>query len=57
VVAKGPQLHATMDAYLDQMAVSLRPRSIEADRTLRDLAVFMVTQKVRRVRNVTRGQH
>ena len=44
-----------MGAYMDQMAVSLRPRSIDAlDMALRDLATFLISQRVRRLRLVAR---
>jgi len=55
IAAQAPQLEATMGAYIDQMAVSLRPRSIDAlDMALRDLAAFLISQRVRRVRLVAR---
>jgi integrase len=58
IVARAPQLAATMRAYLEQMELSLRPASIEAiDLTLRSFAGFLVDhdRRVRRLRHVRRN--
>jgi site-specific recombinase XerD len=57
VAARAPQLAATMRAYLEQMALSLRPASIEAiDLTLRSFAGYLVDsdRRLRRLRHVRR---
>jgi site-specific recombinase XerC len=42
IVARAPQLAATLRSYLEQMALSLRPASIEAiDLALRGFAGFL----------------
>lgn len=42
ITAAAPKMAATMRAYLDQIAVSLRPRSVEAaDNALRSLATYL----------------
>ena len=57
IVARAPQLAATMRSYLEQMAVSLRPASIDAiDLTLRSFAGFLIEhdRRLRRLRQVHR---
>jgi site-specific recombinase XerD len=55
--ARAPQLAATMHTYLEQMALSLRPSSIDAiELTLRSFAGFLVDhdRRLRRLRHVRR---
>jgi site-specific recombinase XerD len=56
IVASAPTMAATMRAYLDQIAVSLRPRSVEAaDNALRSLATYLVGERrLRRLKGVRR---
>ena len=57
IAARAPQLAATMSAYLDQMALSLRPQSIQAfELTLRGFAGFLVEddRRLRRLLQVRR---
>jgi site-specific recombinase XerD len=57
IAARAPQLAAAMQAYLEQMALSLRPASIDAiELTLRGFASYLVEhdRKVRRLRHVRR---
>jgi site-specific recombinase XerD len=57
IATAAPQLAATMRAYLEQMALSLRPASIEAiDLTLRSFAGFLVDHdhRLRRLRQLRR---
>lgn len=56
VATRAPQLAATMCDYLDQMAISLRPASIEAMAlALRGFAGFLVDHtRIRRLRHVRR---
>ena len=56
VAARAPQLAATMCDYLDQMAISLRPASIEAmGLALRGFAGFLVDHtRIRRLRHLRR---
>lgn len=55
--AKAPTMAATMAAYLDQIALSLRQTSVDAaDYALRDLATYLVDHtKVLAVRGIRRG--
>lgn len=55
--AKAPRMAATVAAYLDQIALTLRPTSVEAaERALRDLAGYVVDHtKVVSVRGLRRG--
>jgi site-specific recombinase XerD len=54
--ARAPRLVSTMHAYMDQMAISLRPSSIAAlDIALRSLATYLTTNhRVRALRGVSR---
>ena len=54
IAARAPQLVATMHAYLDQMALSLRPSSVDAvELALRSFAGFLTTEhQVRALRSV-----
>jgi hypothetical protein len=56
IAARAPRLAATMHAYLDQMALSLRPSSVDAvELALRSLASYLTTEhRVRAVRSVQR---
>lgn len=56
IVATAPTMAATMLAYLDQIAVSLRPRSVEAaDNALRSLATYLVGEpRLRRLKGLRR---
>jgi site-specific recombinase XerD len=57
IVAAAPQLATTMQAYLEQMALSLRPASIDAiELCLRGFAGYLVDhhRRVRRLRHVRR---
>lgn len=55
--ARAPRMAATMAAYLDQIALSLREASVDsADYALRDLATYLVDHtKVVAVRGLRRG--
>ena len=57
IQAKAPRMAATMAAYLDQIALTLRPTSVEAaERALRDLAAYTTEHtKVVAVRGLRRG--
>jgi site-specific recombinase XerD len=54
IAARAPRLAATMHAYLDQMALSLRPGSVDAvELALRGFAGFLTTEhRVRALRSV-----
>jgi site-specific recombinase XerD len=57
IATAAPQLAVTMRAYLEQMALSLRPASIDAmDLTLRSFAGYLVDhdRRLRRLRHVRR---
>ena len=56
IAARAPRLAATMHVYLDQMALSLRPSSVDAvELALRGLASFVTTEhQVRALRSVQR---
>ena len=56
ITMRAPQLTATVLAYLDQIALSLRPASIDAaDIALRGLASFLLERDVLRFADVDRG--
>jgi integrase len=57
IQAKAPRMAATMANYLDQIALTLRPASVEAaERALRDLATYVTEHtKVVAVRGLRRG--
>lgn len=56
ITARAPKMAATMRAYLDQISVSLRPRSVDAaDNALRCLATYLTTEtRVRSVKGLRR---
>lgn len=56
ITAQAPKMAATMRAYLEQISVSLRPRSVDAsDNALRTLATYLCGEtRVRSVRGVRR---
>jgi integrase len=56
IAARAPRLAATINVYLDQMALSLRPSSVDAvELALRGLASFLTTEHhVRALRSVQR---
>lgn len=56
ITMRAPQLSATVFAYLDQIALSLRPASVAAaDIALRGLAWFLADRDVPRFADVDRG--
>lgn len=56
ITARAPKMAATMRGYLDQISVSLRPRSVDAaDNALRFLATYLIDEtRVRSVKGLRR---